>query len=245
MPEIFFEERAVAFIDVLGFSALVDEAAGSAKDKQQLESLVGLLETAIPVLDKGVSSTVPAHLLPKHTYISDSIILSAPLVDSEIKHYSGLEIVVMRCIQLTHRFLVAGYLLRGGIAVGHVWHSDTNIVGPAYQEAYKIEANGCNPSIVLSDAAQERWSKGFGASSRMCVLNHGALMVNGLHDYYIEDQSDRGVKRAYEAYTLIVDECLASNLPPKAKAKWEWFDSLLESEKSEANKWHGFAQNAA
>ena len=144
MPKISFEHRAVAFIDVLGFSALVSKASTDQQAFAELQNLVNVLESAIPILDSGVAKTVPIELFPKHIYISDCIILSAPISVALPKwgHYSGLEIVVMRAIQLTHLFLNAGYLIRGGVAIGDVWHGHANIVGPAYQEAYQLETQG-------------------------------------------------------------------------------------------------------
>ena len=110
MSEITYEERAVAFIDVLGFSKLVEKSAQNDSERMQLQFLVNLLESTIPVFNQCVRDDVPSHLIPKYIYISDSIILSAPLSDHDKKFYSGLESVVMRTIQLSHRFLEAGYL---------------------------------------------------------------------------------------------------------------------------------------
>jgi uncharacterized protein YqhQ len=55
-----------------------------------------------------------------------------------------LETIMMYVSLLTHRFLQAGYLIRGEIDIGKVWHGEHTIVGPAYQEAYKIEADPAN-----------------------------------------------------------------------------------------------------
>jgi hypothetical protein len=78
---ITFEERAVAFIDVLGFKGLVNSAISDDQSLQELSSLVKLLESAVPSLDATVDKSVPNHLIPRHNYISDCIILSAPLND--------------------------------------------------------------------------------------------------------------------------------------------------------------------
>jgi hypothetical protein len=239
VPDIMFENKAVAFIDVMGFKQLVSAAVSDDASRHALESLIGALEMVIPVLDAGVDKTVPERLIPGHTYISDCIILSAPLADSDVKSYSGLETVVMRTIQLTHRLLDAGYLLRGGIAIGPVWHDKGNIVGPAYQEAYCLEHKGDEPRVVLSHSAAQHWSRGFGAGSRMCLLDGNTVMVNGVHDYYVPDRSSGGLERAFEKYSAIVTEKLTSGLSPQAHAKWEWFQAFLESEKSEAEKWYG------
>jgi hypothetical protein len=229
-----FEERAVAFIDVLGFKSLVEQAALSSETLKQLSKLVELLEGVVPRLDATVDSSVPPHLIPKHNCISDCIILSAPIRDEDRIYYNGLEIVIMRVIQLTHFFLDAGYLIRGGISVGKVWHTDTNIVGPAYQEAYLLEAKGDEPMVVLSDSAKQicRWG------SRMCLQQNDKVFVNGLHDYYIPGNTVHGaIETAYSKYEKLTDNVLNSQVDEKIKNKWSWFKDYLDSESKNGMKW--------
>jgi hypothetical protein len=134
MPhQIIFEERAVAFIDILGFKSLLNNACHSQQTLTLLENLVNLLDLAIPNLNGSVSPNVPLNLIPQHIYISDCIILSAPLTSCDMPSYCGLSAIVMRAIQLSHCILQAGYLVSGGISVGRVWHKNSNILGPAYQ----------------------------------------------------------------------------------------------------------------
>ena len=238
MTKIAFEDRAVAFIDVLGFSAIVNNAIKDATAISQLQGLVELLSSVVPTLDKAVDKSVPLRLIPAHTYISDSIILSAPLSDNTVTSYNGLEILVMRCIQLTHHFLKSGYLLRGGIAVGKVWHENSNIVGPAYQEAYRLEESGNEPRIILSDSSVAQWKKGFGSASRMCIQKDGVTMVNGLHDFYIPGNTKYGViDETYDEYKKLTEDAINSPLPQKAKDKWLWFKEYLKSESNEGRKW--------
>jgi hypothetical protein len=149
-----FEERAVAFIDVLGFKTLVGKSVKESQSLDQLERLIKLLSSAVHELNAAVSPHVSDHLIPKHLYISDCIILSAPIKDSERRSYSGVDLLVMRSIQISQLFLEAGYLVRGGISVGQVWHTASNIVGPAYQDAFDLERKADLPRIILSDAAK-------------------------------------------------------------------------------------------
>lgn len=229
-----FEDRAVAFIDVLGFKALVAGAVNSEKQLNQLSMLIDLLSSAVPTLNSNVDPSVSRHLIPKHVYISDCIILSAPLADIYLPSYDGLSVVVMRAIQLSHFFLNAGYLIRGGISIGKVWHTDANIVGPAYQEAFLLEQCCRDPIVVLSDSAAEKWRGG----SRMCLKDDGRVFVNGLHDYYIPNSHQYGgIERAYSEYARLADQRLAEGLPESAHSKWVWFKRLLESEASEGLKW--------
>lgn len=228
-----FENRAVAFVDVLGFKALVDSSAAE-NDLASLTKLVGVLSSAIPSFDATVDKSVPIAFIPRHIYISDCIILSAPMTDPSYKYYNGLSIVVMRVIQLSHLLLQAGYLIRGGIAVGNVWHSESNIVGPAYQEAFALEQNGAEPIVTLSQSAAECWEGG----SRMCLEHEGKVFVNGLFDYYIPNSTQHGViEETYKQYAVLAEQRLNENLTPSAKQKWRWFQDFLQTEAPEGLKW--------
>lgn len=230
---ITFEKRAVAFVDVLGFKALVESACGK-NDLVPLDELVTLLSAAIPGFDAAVEKSVPVSLIPRHIYISDCIILSSPIADPAYKYYNGLSIVVMRVIQLSHLLLRAGYLIRGGISVGNVWHSDSNIVGPAYQEAFALEQGGEEPIVVLSPSAVKCWVSG----SRMCLKQDDKVFVNGLCDYYIPNSTDCGViDRTYKQYAALAEQRLSEGLPSSATKKWEWFKCFVHSEASGGLKW--------
>ena len=241
---ITFEKRAVAFIDILGFKNLVDSAVSDNQSLQELSKLVNLLEGAVLTLDESVSGSVPKHLIPDHIYISDCIILSAPINDEERTNYDGLSIVIMRVIQLTHFFLKAGYLIRGGISVGEVWHTDSNIVGPAYQDAYLLEEKGDKPMVLLSDSAQATLRGG----SRMCIQRNGDVFVNGLYNAYLpgkpsapyiidKEPMDKIDEKAYQCYAKLIKENLDSQIPGGAKCKWRWFGEYLEAESKKDTQW--------
>lgn len=230
MQKIKFEDRAVAFIDVLGFKQVVDAAGQGEHKHTALESLIDLLESSVPKLDGTVDHTVPRDLIPKHLYISDSIILSAPLTSSQMPSYRGLSILVMRVIQVSHILLSKGYLLRGGISVGPVWHTNSNIVGPAYQEAYQIETKTLVPRVELSPNAKNHWVSTEGSSSTMCLEYMDRFIVNVLHDYYIQDNSHGAAERAFENYSRIIESNLRANHTERVRYKWWWFKKYLDSE---------------
>lgn len=230
--KIQFEDRAVAFIDILGFKNIVDEAVLEEKKIRKLEELLELLETAIPKLNKNINKKVSNKLIPKHLYISDCIILSAPLKDCDNKFYDGLEIIVMRVIQLAQFFLNSGYLIRGGISVGKVFHTESNIVGPAYQEAYKLEAEGKEPIIELSDKAIKQLEK----KELLSEINT-KYFVNIFDTRYMQNQCIYGgIEDNFKHYQKIIEKKLKENLPLPAEQKWEWIDLYLKSEIKRRNK---------
>lgn len=229
MVNIEFKNRAVAFIDVLGFKSVVDSSVQDQKKLCELSDLITVLESIVPELNGIVDQSVPKDLIPKHIYISDSIILSAPLRSDARPSYCGLSILVMRVIQISHILLSKGYLIRGGISVGNVWHTDSNIVGAAYQEAYQIETETKVPRVELSQSAKKLWIQANGISP-MCLDYKSHFMVNVLHDYYIQDKSHGGAERAFESYSRIITGNLEANYPDSVAYKWWWFKQYFESE---------------
>jgi hypothetical protein len=222
-----FEERAVAFIDILGFKNLVNSSIKDHNASSKLSNLIDLLKSAVPLLDERVDNSLPAHLIPKHIYISDCIILSTPLTDSDRTSYSGLDVIIMRVIQLTHFFLEEGYLIKGGISIGKVWHADFNIVGPAYQEAYLLESKEKDPFVFLSKKAIALNRQ----DSRMCITHNDKIIVNGLLDDYILNNTQHGIiEKTYERYQSLVKENIEKDLPWSAKMKWYCFNEYLCSE---------------
>lgn len=241
--KIDYTERVVAFIDVLGFGRLVNKSALNNEDQtdalNKLNKLIHILERSIPTLDSMVSKSVPEEVIPRHIYISDSIILSAPkLLDHDGYRYYGLISIIMRSIQLTHLFINEGYLIRGGIDIGLAYHEDGNIVGPAYQEAYHIENEVAEfPRILLSEKAEKEWNN-LNFNQNMCIERDGRLMVNGLfpHKNYIEEEYRT---LYFESYYKRIQKIIDHNLSElerwteersenqyekqAAKDKWAWF----------------------
>ena len=151
-----FSERAVAFIDLLGFKNLVREAHASAGARKRLSQLMRTIRSNEP-LNRVVNHPIPRELHPKSLEISDSIILSTPLTHPDHSWYSGLAVMVMRCSQIAAIFLKEGYLVTGAINVGAVHHTQHNIVGMAYQDAYEWQSKVESPGIVLCPAAVSAW----------------------------------------------------------------------------------------
>jgi len=136
----------------------------------------------------------------------------------------------MRVIQISHVLLSKGYLIRGGISVGPVWHTDSNIIGTAYQEAYQIETKTLVPRVELSQGAKELWNRTESIASTMCLDYKSHFMVNVLHDYYIQETSYGAAERAFEGYSRVIQENLEADHPECVQYKWWWFKQYLESE---------------
>src|SRR5262249_47032988 len=148
---------AVGFIDILGFKQLIDEAEASQPGFQKLVELRMVLDGHVLFDNAGLAQTVPNELKPKYIFISDSIILSAPLNHGHRNLADGLGIVVIKTIQIAQKIIELGHLVRGGISIGNVWHDERNIFGTGYVGAHETERLAVYPRVLLSPAAANIW----------------------------------------------------------------------------------------
>lgn len=176
-----------------------------------------------------VASHVDSKAIPEHLYISDCLIISAPLFSGNNNEYFGLASVVMRVIQVAHTLLEKGYLIRGGIDIGPLWHTKENVIGVAYQEAYKLETETSAPRIQLSDKAKKLWEEHkFFQDSKMCMLYRKVFMVNTLFADASGYMSSRfkSIEDGYQAYSEIINEKIKSTTAESARYKWWWLNEF-------------------
>lgn len=102
---------AVAFIDVLGFSALVSSDARSTipAHLDKLRTLLAKVKESSPKLDVRA--------------FSDSITIAAPLATKDV------EDLFESIVSLQQMFVMGGALVRGGVAFGKHFADDTSLSG--------------------------------------------------------------------------------------------------------------------
>lgn len=134
-----YQDKFVAFIDVLGFSGYVK---ASAEGQPSLADLVACVSefnrpTDLPALMSGFPPTCPESrylrqdLAFRITQVSDCVVVSAEVSPA------GVINLIKHCWNAVMRLLDRGYLCRGYIARGLVWHEDRPpfVVGPGYLAA--------------------------------------------------------------------------------------------------------------
>jgi hypothetical protein len=219
-----FEQRAVGFLDILGFKQLIEEAETSASGFQRLAGLKAVLDAHVRFDNDGIALTVPEELKPRYIVISDSIILSAPLLHGHKHLADGLAIVVVKAIQIAQKIIELGHLVRGGISVGNVWHDAHNIFGSGYINAYQIEQRANHPRVMLSPSAADIWRDPGRVESTLCIQDGSDLIVDVLHTYYLrETRAALPYERYFQALRANIDDRL-HHLPlgSPERAKWEW-----------------------
>jgi len=145
-----YSERLIAFIDVLGFRALIDKTAAG---NQEAESIVSAIANAITGSLDDINE-VDAQGDFVLTQFSDSFVISCPLSDTD-KHRVNRSLgFVARLLEIQKNFLASGVLLRGGITHGSLIHDNRLLFGPAMVRAYDLESKIARvPRIILDPAS--------------------------------------------------------------------------------------------
>lgn len=158
-----YEQRIVAFIDILGFKEIIKQ---SEKDTSKIELLYSVLdflkgwetsdkwdlkfaEIEEDAQKKGVAN-FDIRGKTNTTSFSDSIVVSVK-VDNNVNEMTSTLVVNLAYIGAL--LIEKGILFRGGLTIGNIIHNDNGTVfGQALIDAYYLETKSAKyPRIVLSD----------------------------------------------------------------------------------------------
>lgn len=127
-----YQNKIVAFVDVLGFSNIV------------YSETTDLIDRYFKFILDDFKFPVKNNRFNYHL-ISDSIVISAN------NNKNNLSILIELLCMLQSKLMIEGILLRGGISFGNLYLNKSNsvIVGPGLINAYKLEAKAIYPRIIL------------------------------------------------------------------------------------------------
>lgn len=151
-----YENRIVAFLDILGWKKAVQSKAHGSGD---VVKTLGIILAQL----RGIASHFNSlsKLLPKEqkwpgnpvlTQFSDSLVIS---VDDD---KDGREALQNALLVLTSNLIPFGFLLRGGVTRGELFHDGGLVFGPAFIEAYELESKvASTPRVILSKELSIEW----------------------------------------------------------------------------------------
>lgn len=142
-----YEERIIAFIDILGFKNEIEKKTINSFSGNENEQESERIYDFISLLHKDFVNRNP---IPKSTYcvtqFSDSLVISY-----SISEKASLFSIILSLLYLHMDAISHGLLIRGGVTSGKLMHDDKHLFGPAMNEAYKIESEiAIFPRIVVN-----------------------------------------------------------------------------------------------
>ncbi|WP_019646190.1 hypothetical protein [Novispirillum itersonii] len=142
-----YDDRTVAFIDILGFK---EHIKASERDPDLVTKIYYALSFETPSLSLAENFAKRLDLKPgtlkdiTHSF-SDCIAILTGTTPEEI----GLLIFIVW--QKSRELLLNGFISRGGISIGKLYHDDSRLFGPAFNKAFQLESTHAGGARVILD----------------------------------------------------------------------------------------------
>lgn len=163
-PNLKYEKRIIAFIDILGFSELIKDSEQNPATFEKIYEVINYfknwekpenwnLKTIEIEEDAQMKGLAIFDLSNKSTCtcFSDSIIVSIKITDGDI---SALLSTLIANISFIGAYIIQkGILIRGAITIGNIIHQDNGIIlGQGFIDAYNLESKLATfPRIIVSE----------------------------------------------------------------------------------------------
>ena len=226
-----FEERFVAFVDILGFKEIVENSINNI-DYQNKVSKV--LEYIAKIRNDTYQDTWAKNgeQLYDVSVFSDSIIISYPC--DKRSSGDGLFYLLLDIIHLCFVLMQNGIYVRGGITVGNMIHNENIIWGPAVVKAYELEGqDAVYPRIIVDKQAIERGKELYKRWNPLDLNGHGLDDLVKLDDdglYFLDYLSQRDefdyeydYIRWLECVRKSIEDNLSKDYSSRIKMKYVWF----------------------
>jgi len=185
MSEITFKDKFIGFVDILGFKQLVKAAEDGTG--MPLEKLLDVVKDLGTPGDRKKFEEYGPMTCPESKYIQRdldfrvTLITDCMIVTSEISP-AGVINLIHHCWAAVLRLLTSGIMCRGYITKGAVYHTEAQILGSGYQEAYAKESE----VAVFKREASERGTPYVEVDQVVCD--------------YIDSQDDSCIKTMFSRY---------------------------------------------
>lgn len=142
-----YENRFIAFIDILGFKNIIDKTL---MDKEAYQSVLSAVNYISGVRKENYEGFLSKYGIFKEVSVfSDSIVIS---YSYDIN--GGLFHILMDLVFISFSLTASGIFIRGGVTYGGVYHKESVCFGPAMIKAYKLESEeAIYPRIVVDEVA--------------------------------------------------------------------------------------------
>jgi hypothetical protein len=143
-----YEDRVLAFIDVLGFSeAVKNTIKNDTEDETETNKIDNLIKNLQWDLNFDKDEEGKHFNSKVVSQFSDSLIISYLMTEE-----AGIFKILLDLLYICATALYNGFLLRGAVVCDKVYHIEKKVFGPALVKAYEMEKNlAIYPRIILDD----------------------------------------------------------------------------------------------
>ena len=212
-----YTQRVLLCLDILGFRQAISE---SESDDEEAERIFQAITVRKDELESAWAQQ--SYENRRITAFSDSIIISYSEED--------LQFLIQDCMAQQISFLQHGFLSRGGIGVGKLYHADNVVFGPAFIKAYDFESkHACVPRVILdpeltnNDENMRRW-KDF---EHVLPDSDGHYYVN----YLSITNGAEEVALAKTSIAKLIENARSNAISLDLKQKYDWLDEFLHNSK--------------
>ncbi|NLD65975.1 MAG: hypothetical protein GX648_05310 [Crenarchaeota archaeon] len=220
-----YEERHVFYCDILGFSKYTTsnyfEPSKCLKMFHQLDRIIAEAKKEVACPDSShyvVNSEV--------IYCSDSITFTTPATNVDAIWLCETAAKIQNLISLF------GFILRGSIVTGKIYHSDNTIFGPALIHAVELDKTGAPPAIQVSKETLRIFMDSNNPSDEeIARVRKQQLIFEDNKKYYIDPywrlkffadgNLDKTSNRAIDNWRTLIETGL-KNKDSKIIAKYDW-----------------------
>lgn len=215
-----YEERYLAFIDILGFASIVEKSRLDA-------ALVLQINQALSGISKRAQSTRSTKLGLEAASFSDTIVLSLPATLPGLFHL--FEMLDGFSVDL----LSMNMLFRGAVVRGLALHTAEVIYGPAVLEAYKLESSvSFHPRIMISRPVLDdvrRFPNQALIDKYVIVDGHDVPYLNPFAQWHEDHNTPLLLKRLVQLQTIIATGLLENGNQPSICEKYKWLARKLNN----------------
>lgn len=232
-----YEKRVVAFIDILGFKKII-------KDSQTNPQIVKNIRKIISINLKDKKWQDRLNEIAKNdtglqeSIFSDSIILSSKL------DYGGFYLILSKVSCILQTMIECGFIARGAVTIGDMYHLSDVAFGPALVEAVILENElAIYPRVILTE---KTYLEGIQYDDNInCAKNRKKYIDDRLKGYeneigeklyYVDFLSQKeDYDDNFYYYNMlkeakkVIDENMASVTDKRIIDKYVWLQQYLKS----------------
>ena len=239
-----YDIRLVAFIDILGFKEAIEKSNTDDNEFNRIRgTLTELKEFFIQPKDHyEVEANRKLGADTQILQVSDSLVISR-LIQEE----GGVFYMLYDCAFAIHLLIENGFLCRGAVRFGNMFHKDTTLFGQAFVDAYLAEAAEKLPIIKFdkdlfeivkhfpgpANKGNEKWEIEF-IKKNCKQLETGEYYLDYFTDY--DDRVGGGEGTASIHYSKLRDLIVEGlSLPAESSAYKKYFWAKEEFNKTARN----------